>query len=724
MSSGVNTMTVKHLMQRFLVMCVGTVLAVTAWAADDIFDMPLESLMEKRVSVASPFAESVMDAASSVFVLQPGDWKQHGARSLEEALERVPSVVPYASLGGASMFAIRGYANEISVRGTAIQLDGVPLNSFAYSTAAYSLPYVPLPFFERIEMIRGTGSALYGTDAFHGVVALNTWQPKSGHRAARVVAGTPGHNQQSLVFSGMPGGVRISGGVASTHNGDAGIRYPYTDPLTGAPGTGVWDNTEQDNAAFLDVVLGNVNDGLWRAGVFLDDYDSESFPATGSQFQRPLLAMVQAQSADFLRDSNSMGQRSDFRMARASYQRELHTSLDLEVRTYAWENDQHWDLLATRYPEDNELRDNNGTPLLCRRAPLPVSAPGLSNLYCPHRQLQGTEERRVGVQGLLRREGGGNTQWALGAGRDWFDVLDAPVRRVAPSGTVYYDNPAPFAGVERAIDHLFAQARTDTGHWSWVYGARWDSYSDIDTSEISPRLAAIYRGPGAAWNAKLLYGHAFRAPSAAEQYGSGGGTQQLAGQNLKPEILDTLEMVWQWREENADSEIVLFASQWQDGIVLVPVSPGVAQYVNTGENASHGVELLHRRSTGAWRLEGNASWVFSRNEKSGLEYSGFPAYLANLSIGRALPGGWLLALNERAMLDMTEGDTLGNFVPPKAGNYYRTDLHLGWQRDDVSLAFDVRNVLDRNNTVPSMFNASGGTPEPGADVTMSIELRL
>jgi outer membrane cobalamin receptor len=699
----------------------GLALVAPLHAADDLFELPLESLMEVRVSVASPFAESVMDAASSVYVLQPADWQRRGARSLEEALEQVPSVVPYASLGGASMYAIRGYANEISVRGTAMQLDGVPLNSFSYSTAAYSLPYVPLPFFERIEMIRGTGSALYGTDAFHGVVALNTWQPKANQRALHVAAGTAAHNQQAVVFSGIPGGVRISGGIASTHNGDAGIGYRYIDPISAAPGTGTWDTTEQDDAAFLDLAAGNEQDGLWRAGVFADAWEGEDFPGTGTQFHRPILALVQAASADLLRDGNDMGQQSSFWMARASYQRALRESLDLELRSYAWQNDQQWILDATRYPGDGELLANDGTALACRRSPTET---GVSPLYCPHTQRQDTAERRIGVQGLLRREGGGNTQWALGAGRDWFDVLAASVQRVSPTGTPYYDNPTPFEGVERTINHLYAQARTDTGHWSWVYGARWDSYSDIDDSEVSPRLAAIYRGPGAAWNAKLLYGHAFRAPSAAEQYGAGGGTQQLAGQNLKPEVLDTLELVWQLRRDDADTELVLFASSWQDGIVLVPVAPGVGQYVNTGENSAHGIEFLHRRSLGNWRLEGNASWVFSHNDASGTEYTGFPAWLLNLSLGRSLAGGWLLALNERVMLDVAEGDTLGAWVPPKAPHYYRTDLHLGWQQDNVGVAFDVRNLFDRDNIAPSMFNASGGTPEAGVEVTMSVEVRL
>jgi outer membrane receptor protein involved in Fe transport len=718
---GMKTMIRKVSASRGCLALSGLLVASAATAAEDIFDMPLESLMEVRVSVTSPFSESVMDAASSVSVLRPASWQAQGARSLEEALERVPSVVPYASLGGASMFAIRGYANEISVRGTAMQLDGVPLNSFSYSTAAYSLPFVSLSLLERVEMIRGAGSTLYGSDAFHGVIALNTWQPSSGHREARVAAGSPGHSEQAVAYALDAGAFRASAGVASTHNGDAGIRYGYADPATGAPGHGEWQNIEQDDSAFLRVETGNARDGLWRAGFFADAYDGESFPGTGTQFHRALLPQVQAFSADFLEGSNEMGQASNFWLAQVQHQRELRDDLSLDVRTFVWQNDQTWVLKTWEYPEDNELVASNGTPLLCRRSPTET---GVSPLYCPHTQYQGTSERRSGLHALLRYDGGGSTQWALGAGRDWFDVLAAPVRRVGVDGTVYYNSPAPFEGVERSINHLLVQARTDAGNWAYVYGVRWDGYSDVNEGAASPRLAVIYRQPGAQWNTKLLYGHAFRAPSAAEQYGSGGGTQQLAGQNLEPETIDTLELVWQLRQENTDTEVVLFGSRWLDGIVLVPVSPGVNQYVNSGDNSAQGIELVHQRGFGRWRLEGNVSWVFSQNKQTGLEYTGFPAYLTNLSITRALPAGWRLSLNERAMFDMAQGDTLGAYVPPKARDYFRTDFHLGWQRDDVQLAFDVRNLLNRDNVVPSMFNANGGTPEPGIDVLMSISLTL
>lgn len=702
-----------------LLACLGVPAA--APAAEDIFELPLESLMEMRVSIASPFGESVMDSASSVSVLRQADWEERGARSLEDALEQVPSMVPYASLGGATMYAMRGYANELSVRGTALQLDGVPLNSFSYSTAAYSLPFVPLPLLERAEVIRGAGSTLYGSDAFHGVIALNTWQPGSGHREARVFSGSPGSGQAAVTYALDAGAVRGSIGIAQSHSGEADIAYHYIDPLTGAPGQGEWDNVEKDDAGYLQLETGDTLQGLWRFSLYADNYAGDNFPATGAQFFQPLASAVQVQSVDFLRDSDLMGQDSRFWMAQAQHEREVREDLSVHLRAYQWRNDQTWILHSVKYPLDGELLALGGTPLACRRS---QAETGVSPLYCPHDQYQGTSEQRTGLTALLRYTGEFNTQWALGAGRDWFEVLSAPVQRIGIDGTVYYNAPAPFAGTERAITHLLMQARTEIDAWSLVYGARWDRYSDINEDAISPRLSFIYHAPDTDWSSKLLYGHAFRAPSAAEQYGSGGGTQQLPGLNLKPETIDTLELVWQRQRADGDTEIVLFGSRWVDGIVLVPAGGTLNRYVNTGENNAHGVEWLQRQRLGEWRIEGNVAWTYSENDRTGVEYTGFPAWTANIGVGRPLGNGWHLTINERVMLDVAEGDVIGTVTPPKAPAYYRTDLHLGWRRDDIRIAFDIRNLFDRDNVTPSMFNARGGTAAPGTDVGMSVEVVL
>ena len=74
-------------------------LALSAPAAsgqESVFDLSLESLMELQVSVASPFESNIASTAASISVLRPIDWERRAVRSVEEALEQIPSVAVYS----------------------------------------------------------------------------------------------------------------------------------------------------------------------------------------------------------------------------------------------------------------------------------------------------------------------------------------------------------------------------------------------------------------------------------------------------------------------------------------------------------------------------------------------------------------------------------------------------------------------------------------------------
>lgn len=689
-------------------------------AAPDLFDMPLESLMEVRVSVASPYEETVFNAAASVAVLQPEDWERRAAHTLGEALEQVPAVSVYSTLGGARMFAVRGYATELSARGIATLLDGVPLNNYSYATSAYDLPFIPLDLLGRIEMIRGPGSTLYGSDAFHGVLDLHTrdLDATNGHLAAR--AGS--HDDAALSWLGhttLPN-IRLNGGLALTHQGDRNLTYTYTDAFTGQTGTGERDNHEHDVAGFLHMETGDSSfaQGLWRLSLYGDRYRSRGFAAIGTQFYQPLQSSFQLASLDLAGAHDVIGQESDFWQAQLLHQRELTQALELEIKAFQWESDQTWIADLQDYPATLTTLSNITLP--CRTSP---SQTGVSPLYCPHTFSQGTADRRRGLETLLRPQNAlfGNTRWAVGFGRNWLQVMEAFVKRQPDNGPLYVETRTPYEGVDRHIDHALLHARSDfnDGKLAAVYGLRWDHYSDVG-SATSPRLGLIWQ-PGTTWSGKLLYSHAFRAPSAAEQYGGGAGSNQLPNANIKAETIDTVEMIWQYQSDQQATELVLFTNRWEDGIVLSPVGPGQNQYQNTGRNKAHGVELSHQHQWGAWQLEGNAAYVASRNKTSDTEYSAFPTWTLNLGIGYRFATAWELWLNERALLDRTLTDALGMTRAASAPDYLRTDVHVGWKPGQYQLSLDIRNLLDRKNIAPALYNAEGGLPDERLSVHAGVK---
>ena len=98
----------------------------------------------------------------------------------------------------------------------------------------------------------------------------------------------------------------------------------------------------------------------------------------------------------------------------------------------------------------------------------------------------------------------------------------------------------------------------------------------------------------------------------------------------------------------------------------------------------------------------------------------FPKWLFTLEGAyQFADSGVELVLKERVMLDYAEGDYLGAAKPPSADNYYRTDVSVLKQFDTMlmggehTLALHVNNIFDRDNVIPSLYNAEGGLSERG-----------
>lgn len=698
--------------------------SVYAAEATSIFDLPLESLVQLPVSVASPLEDNATNAAAAVSVLHPADWQQQSASSLAQAIERLPSVAVYSSLNSAPMFAIRGYANEISVRGIASLLDDVPLNNFSYATSAYDLPFPSLDLLTRVEMIRGSGSTLYGSDAFHGVLSLHTWadeEDDSMTGMARASVTQRGSTQLALRDRLTGAGWQAQAGVAAEHQANQALNYNYHDALTGLLETGQRQYGLTNKTAMFHLLMGDAEQstGSLRLDLYANESHTTDFSGVGTQFYTSMAGKYAAYNLNFSANRDVSHEDSQFWLSQLRYDKTLTEQDSLQLRLYQWQADQTWTFNLSEYPT-SLVRLSDGQSVPCRTS-VTQSAASALQLFCPHNLYQGTQDSRQGLQALWRHQPDAGTQWAIGAGRDWMAVDQAYIRRIALSGVVYLDNDTPFSDVGRQINYLFLHARTSLlpERLGLVYGVRWDDYSDVGQA-VSPRLALIFQ-PNQQWTGKLLFNQAFRAPSAVERYGSGAGSQQVGNPHIKPETIETWEMLWQYQHRKGVSELSLFSSRWQDGIILVPVSSSQNQYQNSGLNLAYGVELQHEYAWRNWHIQGNASWVKSWNNQTNMAYSAFPQYLLNLSIGRDWGDHWQVALHQRVMLDYTTTDTLAHQPTYDAPDYWRMDVHLQKQQGPWRYWADVRNLFDRKNIISATFNSEGGIPDERLSIRVGAE---
>ena len=151
---------------------LGTAIAAEP-PADRLTDLSLEELSNIQITSASKRAERLSDAPASVFVITGDEIRRSGATSLPEALRLAPNLqVGRASANGWAISA-RGF-NSAAANKLLVLIDGRSVYSPLFSGVFWDVQDVMLEDIERIEVISGPGSTLWGVNAVNGVVNVIT----------------------------------------------------------------------------------------------------------------------------------------------------------------------------------------------------------------------------------------------------------------------------------------------------------------------------------------------------------------------------------------------------------------------------------------------------------------------------------------------------------------------------------------------------------------------
>lgn len=145
----------------------------------DFSELDLAALLDANVQTASRKSEPISKAPAIIEVLTRQQIYDLGARDLYTALTFLPGVELLESYNGYTTFIIRGQLQENYNNKILLLVNGHP--SFESVNSSSYLELIPLEAIERIEVIRGPGSVLYGTNAFAGVInVITATQAKDG----------------------------------------------------------------------------------------------------------------------------------------------------------------------------------------------------------------------------------------------------------------------------------------------------------------------------------------------------------------------------------------------------------------------------------------------------------------------------------------------------------------------------------------------------------------
>jgi iron complex outermembrane receptor protein len=221
-------------------------LAVPSWAQAppaDLTELSLSDLMSIRVSSASRRDEDLLHVSSAVHVISQEDIRRSGASSLMDVLRMVPGM-DVARINGAEWsISARGFtgygANKLLVL-----VDGRSIYTPLFGGVLWQAEDMPLWDIERIEVIRGPGATLWGSNAVNGVINIITKKAgdtqgtlvdagigtQDSHRLGVRFGGHIGENASFRVFGAntshesfeLPDG---SDGHDDAHSTIAGVRF-------------------------------------------------------------------------------------------------------------------------------------------------------------------------------------------------------------------------------------------------------------------------------------------------------------------------------------------------------------------------------------------------------------------------------------------------------------------------------------------------------------------
>jgi iron complex outermembrane recepter protein len=225
--------------QRFLQFCVISLLAfqglpVCSEQPPDLTKKSLEDLMSITVTSVSKKEQKTSQAAAAIFVISREDIERSGALNIPDLLRMVPGLDVAQIDAGNWAISARGFNGQYSNK-LLVLIDGRTVYSPMFAGVFWDSQNVPMATIERIEVIRGPGSAVWGSNAVNGVINIitrSTGDTQGGYIVAG--AGDASVGPETIVYGGKArslGDYRVSA---------EGFKNSALPTLTGLAGQDDW----------------------------------------------------------------------------------------------------------------------------------------------------------------------------------------------------------------------------------------------------------------------------------------------------------------------------------------------------------------------------------------------------------------------------------------------------------------------------------------------------
>ncbi len=611
----------------------------------DLVQLPIEQLMGVDVSTvfgASRYEQRISDAPASINIITSEDIKRYGYRTIADILNGLPGLhvtydrnYNYPGLGG---FLRQGDYNTKML----LLVDGHRINNNIYDTATIGREFIlDVDLIDRIEVIHGPGSSLYGSNAFFGVINVIT-KTASHIKGLELSAEAASFDTDKERASfGRKFGRGLEMLFSATRYRSLGQDFRYKEFAVPETNNGWSDNNdlEQYSSFFTNISYGKLN----LQGAYGSRAKTIPTGAWNSIFNDDRTETVDAQGYIDLK-----------------YRKRFENASDLTMRVFYdyYRFDGKYILDYPPVTMNKDLAVGNWWG---------AESHYTARIAGRHTITGGIEYRDNFVQKQKN-----------------FD--ENPYTAYLDDNRASYSIGAYAQGEFILNDALLINV-----------GARYDHYKDFRGS-LSPRIALIYT-PFEKTAVKLIYGEAYRIPNTYERYYNDGNVSQKANPGLDPETIRTYQLVVEKYIEGFRMAVTGFYYDVEDLISLETDGDGVMVFRNTAQADGKGIQFEVEKKWPAG-IGGRFSYSFQEvgSNEEDISFRNFPRHLAKLNIFTPLiknklsAGFELQYVSPRQNLDMNYdgGYTLINAT-------FLSDRIFG----NLDLSFSIYNVLDKKYSDPA-----------------------
>lgn len=685
-----------------------------------LFSLNIDELAERNIISASNFNEKLSDAPATVIVVSNKEITERGYSDVSEIFDDLPGMEVIRTWGDTYFVNyMRGYRYTIGSP-YLVMIDGVIQNTLYFGITT-PLATIPLSYIDRVEVVYGPASTVYGANAFMGVINVITRQDPTTdgpHTNAHFSVGSDGFKIADVHLSYKNNDWRVNFASRIEH-GDLNDRLDSDDIYwlndEHYDNTRLWGALAQQANGFTSYVLNKAFDlriahdktELALTYQLLDSgygtvYPADRIPSDG--------VWPRLQYGGYIKHQWPLSKTVDSRtLLRYRHDGVPNNTFDIE----AWNITNSLDQPQTI--GDIELEPGESARMLHL-----TYWQSLNNSWSFYQDFEiDLAENWLLTTGLKYEY------------KDLQKAYNLSTRTIAPEA-VNLDDPTLYPskpGKQQPEDNTaiwedvgwYVQSRYQLNSFNiFNLGFRLDHNSQYG-SDITYRGGYVHHWDS--WTAKLLYGQAFQEPVPRNLYGAWTGSGSAP--DLTPEQSETFEASINYRSLYMDSLISLYRINNTETIINFT---GGAK--NLGSRNVSGLDFHLRWHAGAGHTKLRAwlyfSWLLEQKEQV-FDFNN-AASLGHQDIGdladKKLQFGLTADFNEKLTLTLRGRyigsrdtvttnpiDKMDSFATFDANLIYRAFLH-----PSMDLSFKITNLLDKRYFHPGIRDADGVDPNltPGA----------